>query len=782
MVAASSPERLSIVASWGLGGRGRALLDSSGEAVRRALESGGPMVKREGERVRLAAMRVREGAAVWAMFDPPRRLSGGQLAVLRELASAAHETGVREGGSPGESGPAASPQEVLSDTLSELMLSHDSTVGTYLVQDGRISDVNEQLARVLGYEREALIGRDVLSIAHPGDRDLIRENMRKRLEGVVDRSVYTFRALTGTGRIVHLEAHGARLDLDGAPAIGGIVVDVSRRVRAQHALRASERRFAEIVALSRDATMCVDDEGAVVLFNPAAESFFGVSVAEVIGSPVVELMPELAEPGSGPGETGRGSRLVEGERPDGSPFAAEIWSTSGTGETEDLRVVVVRDVTHQRRRETEGERLLELERDQRRIAEAAQARAQFVAEVTQALSGAFGEPDRVLRLLPELAVPLTSDYAICYRVADGGPEPVAFSAVDSAVRNTLAGSPPALPELDWAASPEGWACTATEPGPGPVRELYEAHRRRFNARRLDVVPLNDDGVRAVLVFGRHRDQGRDDDGDAELGRELASRASTALMNARLYQEARAATQLREQVLAVVSHDLRSPLEVIALTADSLIRHWPPHPTEAELTRDQLELMQRSAKRMNRLVRDLVEVAQIEKGVMAVDPMPCDPGELLREAYMAHQPVAEEKGIRMVFDRCDEGAPAYADPERVLQVLGNLLDNAFRHGPPDSTVHLRCIRREGAVRVEVSDEGEGIAPEDRTGIFEHFSRGQGRSWGLAGLGLAIARGIVEAHGGELDVESEVGQGATFYFTLPCTEPTPTPAEPEYQLQA
>ncbi|HEX2189296.1 MAG TPA: ATP-binding protein [Longimicrobiaceae bacterium] len=248
--------------------------------------------------------------------------------------------------------------------------------------------------------------------------------------------------------------------------------------------------------------------------------------------------------------------------------------------------------------------------------------------------------------------------------------------------------------------------------------------------------------------------------DLALARELARIAALSIDNARLYDEARRAVQAREEVLGIVSHDLRDPVATISMAAVSLLEEL-----EDEAARRRLEIIRRSADRVARMIQDLLDVTRIESGRLPLDPAPARPASLLAEAREALEPVAARASLRLVAE-VDDGLPRVrADRERVLQVFSNLVGNAAKFTPAGGTVTLRAEPGEEEVRFSVADTGRGIAPEQLPHLFDRFWQADRTDRRGLGLGLAIVKGIVAAHGGRVWAESAPGEGARFVFTLP-----------------
>jgi signal transduction histidine kinase len=228
------------------------------------------------------------------------------------------------------------------------------------------------------------------------------------------------------------------------------------------------------------------------------------------------------------------------------------------------------------------------------------------------------------------------------------------------------------------------------------------------------------------------------------------------------EDAEQAAHTRDEVLALVAHDLRNPLNLVLSSASLLLE------TVAELeprALDHVERIQRAVRQMDRLVKDLLEVAGMEAGSIAVEPRSEPVDRLLRSACRAMEHVASAKQIQLSCEHPPGLPDVLADRDRIDQVLSNLIGNALRFTPQEGQVRVGAERDGHRVRFSVSDTGVGIDPADLPHVFDRFWQAKRSRDGGAGLGLAIARGIVAAHGGELWVESEQGGGSTFFFTLP-----------------
>jgi signal transduction histidine kinase len=239
-------------------------------------------------------------------------------------------------------------------------------------------------------------------------------------------------------------------------------------------------------------------------------------------------------------------------------------------------------------------------------------------------------------------------------------------------------------------------------------------------------------------------------------------AALAGENARLYERAQQAVRVREQVLAIVSHDLRNPLGAILLTTNALAKKGTLPQAVGRI--------QRAAERMLRLIEDLLDFASIEAGHLAIKRRPQDPGAMIQETLASFEGVAEDKGLQVTADVEPSLPKVFCDHDRVLQVLSNLVGNAAKATPEGGHISLRIAARGPEVLFSISDDGPGIGEEDLAHLFERYWRSEDVEYKGTGLGLAIARGIVTAHGGRIWAESELGHGASFFFTVPVADVT------------
>jgi len=257
--------------------------------------------------------------------------------------------------------------------------------------------------------------------------------------------------------------------------------------------------------------------------------------------------------------------------------------------------------------------------------------------------------------------------------------------------------------------------------------------------------------------------GRFDERDVDFVTELARRAALAIENARLYEAEQRATRARDEVLAIVAHDVRNPLASISFAASTLKHQLGPQ-TSATNAKS-VELILRSVDRANRLIQDLLDTTRIEAGALSVDRETLSVSQVLHDALEAERGLASSASLELQLAADRELPPIWADRARVLQVFENLVGNALKFTPKGGRITIGAVPQPGELLFSVADTGPGMAAANLPHVFDRFWRAERAERQGAGLGLAICKGIVEAHGGRIWVESVPGRGTTFYFTIP-----------------
>ncbi len=419
-------------------------------------------------------------------------------------------------------------------------------------------------------------------------------------------------------------------------------------------------------------------------------------------------------------------------------------------------------------------RLFEEAEEARLEAQRAATRLELLAEVSDLLASTL-EPDEAMQDLASLAIERVTDYCVTYYLEpDGSVRRVAgahrIPEKQGWVEKLLRLDPPDLADKQGA----GAVIRTGEPEliSGIPEGAYEGAGWDENRLRIVqalhplsrmIVPLSARGrMIGAIGFATTPDSGRrHDTDDLALALELASRAALALDNLHLYEEAREAVRVRQELMEVLSHDLRDPLHTISM----LISILEEGDTDLARRQKHFAILDRTIHRMVALIEDLLDVSRLEGGQLRLEPSTFDLVTLLRDVEEGHSATAEAKGIRFIVHR-PEDAQLRADRARVMQVFSNLLSNAVRFTPAGGQVTIRTGTMGDTVVFTVEDTGPGIADSDLPHLFERFWQAE-RRYGGSGLGLAIAAGVVEAHGGEIWAESELGEGTRVHFTLPAS---------------
>lgn len=521
----------------------------------------------------------------------------------------------------------------------------------------------------------------------------------------------------------------------------------------------SDAILAGIVTISADAIICVDESQRIVFFNEGAERIFGYSAHEIRGMPLETLIParfrashadHVREFGRSPtrarkmGERGQ----ISGIRKNGVEFPAEA-AISHLGE-EGSRVysVVLRDVT-ERRQALEVQRLL--------------------AEAGETLASSLG-PDDTLRNATRLVVPGLADACVVNVYHDGISHGVRAAHVDPSRAAELERSRAEHP-IDL----EGWH---------PVAEVMRTRRTLvlsrasagganrqlmlhdiFDAPPEDaiVVPLSArDQLLGVMAL--YREKGSYDDADLFVAEEIGRRVALAIDNARLHDLVHVGIRARDDMIGIVSHDLRNPVNAVKMLTGVMLDPSREEPLSSEMV-EYATIIRQAAEQMDSLIRDLLDVTRVEAGRLNVAARPEDTEELLSDALRTLAPVVQEKSLTLRLTAPDDIPRVMAEKERVGQALSNLVGNAVKFSPPGTEILVRVSVLDGEVLFSVSDRGNGMTAEQLSHAFDRFWQSSRTDRQGAGLGLAITKGIVEAHGGRIWAESRLGAGSTFYFTLP-----------------
>ncbi|MCP3061266.1 PAS domain S-box protein [Myxococcus sp. K38C18041901] len=626
---------------------------------------------------------------------------------------------------------------------------------------GRFVLVNRSFEAAMGMPRSSVLGKtdfEVLPAAvarrNQENDERVRQTLRPLTEDEDIPGVKGMR--TWFAMKFPLPSVGAK-----GPLICGISTDITDARRTHEALRESEERFRLLMDAVEDyAILLLDPEGRVVSWNVGAERLTGWKEQEVLGRHYALFAPEeqvaQGEPQRLLREVADGGHFrgeLRRKRRDGTCFWADLDIAAVRDEAGRLRgfANVARDITAKKRSETARD---------------------FLLEAGRVLAGSL-DLETTLGAFAGLVVKHISDYCVVDLLEASGRLVRLEAAAREPARQDLIRQLLAFAPQMEGDSPLARALTLAQPIVVPEvtsRSLDSvsrdaAHRAVLEAlepRSAALVPVVSRG-RALglihLVWTQPQDS-LEMEALVELARGVADRAAVAIENARLYREARDAVRVREDVVAIVSHDLRNPLHAIQLTATSLLRKG----TLPEGGVKGLERIMEATQRASRLIRDLLDFTQARAGErIPIRPCAMDLHALARkvvdEVLLAHP-------RRDIQVEIQGDGRLEADADRLAQVVSNLVGNALQHSAPDSRVRVHLREAGDGVILEVHNVGTPIAAALLPTLFEPYRRGpEARSGqGSIGLGLYISRQIVLGHGGSIEVSSDE-RGTCFKVWLP-----------------
>jgi signal transduction histidine kinase len=444
-------------------------------------------------------------------------------------------------------------------------------------------------------------------------------------------------------------------------------------------------------------------------------------------------------------------REIAGVRKSGAEFPAEAAiSQIHQGETV-IYAVVLRDVSVRKKFEQ---------------------RQEFLASAGERLASSFGSGE-VLQNVADLAVPTLADGCILESRVGDGYTAGAVAHSDPGIREVLSRTtgagvrrPPAdhpLSEILRTRAPVLLQSDAAS------RVIYTSNSpfyieglRKMNPQAALFLPLVARGHLAGVLSLFRSNRGFDRD-ELTFAEDLARLAALALENSLLLDTVRAALRSREEIVSVVSHDLRNPVAAVKMLSRAALRDLG-----SDSRTENILLIAKAAEQMDALIRDLLDVNRLDAGKLTIHAEPLDPSDLLNGSLQTLLPLVEEKSIELDL-QLEPGLPkVMADSERVQQTISNLIGNAIKFTPSGGKIIVRTRSTGGELIVSVTDNGAGIPAEQLPKVFDRYWQSARTDREGAGLGLAIAKGIVEGHGGRIWIESTRGEGTTASFTLPETQ--------------
>ncbi len=606
--------------------------------------------------------------------------------------------------------------------------------------DGRIADANPAACAALGWTREELIGRPVMSIYAPEwqahGRRLVE---RWRRTGRLDNEEMTIVSRDGARRLVLLSALSARGPDGRLQHTILIQRDMTVLRQAEAALRGSRDNFTELVECVGDGVVIADADENCISANRAAADLFGVSLTELIGHPVrrfttVEgwqrILAETARRRTGE----ISSYELDIVRPDGevrhtivaaSPRYDVVGRYSGS-------LAVLHDVTSLRQAEQEQARLLRYATCSVREFGCLYTVSELLASSTAPTAAVLGQ---VADLVPsswphgDVTGALVTALGVEYRSAGFAPTPWSLAAAAEGESGTVGGI-----TIYYGHDRSG---TTEPPLPCDERDLLDSIARQLAAfierRRAE------DGLR------RARD---------ELEERVRQRTA----------ELERANKLQHELVDMVMHDLGTPMQIVsgysAMMLDGAL--GPLSPSQ----RDALNEMQLSIRTLEGLRRDMLELSRFDSTRVELKHEPVDIAELVRDCIRELSFLSNHKKQRV--NSFVPPAIVACDARRIRQVIANYLSNAIRYTGENGRIEVHSSADDGWLEVSVRDNGRGIDPREVNRLFQRFRQAGQQVRGSSGLGLAVVKKIVEAHGGRVWCESTPGIGSTFYFKIP-TEP-------------
>jgi PAS domain S-box-containing protein len=628
--------------------------------------------------------------------------------------------------------------------------------------DGRLTDVNQAACRMLGYSREELVGKTILDIIPPEDAPrLAAVKMALLVPGHVHTAEWTQKRKDGSSVPVEVSSN---ILPDGRWQ--AFVRDITERRRTE-----DERQvFVSLLENSFDFIGIADATGKPVYLNPAGRRMVGLPADYPVEETRIPdyYLPEerafvedvivksMVERGRWSGET----HFRNWQTGEAIPVSDEHFTIRDpSGERVLGMGTVTRDITERKRAEEERQRI---DTEQRFLAKAG------------ALMASSLDYELTLSAVGELVVRDFADWCIV-DIIDHDERPVRLKVVSAEPR--LAPLAARLEQISLDRRRPHLGLTALETRRPFLIEQMTAEKleslaqsadhlqllRAIGPRSVMAVPLLIRGqLLGALVFIASTPSRVYGPGDLRLAEALAERAALAIENGHLYHEALRATRLRDEMLGVVAHDLRNPLAAIQMQATALKRKGSeperrnPKPRETFL---------RAANRMNRLIEDLLDVSLSEAGQLGIERSRISARQLVADAVEAQRPLASPASLEVRLEPAGDLPDVLGDHSRLLQVLENLIGNAIKFTPGGGRITVGAAPRENEVLFWVADTGSGLSPDELPHVFDRFWQARKGARKGAGLGLPIARGIVETHGGRIWVESTPGRGSIFFFTIP-----------------
>ena len=310
--------------------------------------------------------------------------------------------------------------------------------------------------------------------------------------------------------------------------------------------------------------------------------------------------------------------------------------------------------------------------------------------------------------------------------------------------------------------------------PARFHSAHRAHVRNFShspvpsrrmAERAIVTGVRKDGTEFPAEASISKVTGPEGALFAVILRDVSDERALATNNERLLADLQRAVRARDDMLALVSHDLRNPVNAVRMLAASIVRNaQDPAAGIPPQVAEHAEVMRQAASQMDALIQDLLDVTRLEAGRLLIVPQPMAASLLVAGALETMRPLAQARGVTLASSVEGGLPPVMADPDRIGQVFSNLVGNALRFTSPGQAIRVDATVAGDRMTFTVSDSGAGIPAEELPFVFDRYWQAKRTNRSGAGLGLSICKGLVQGHGGQIWVTSEVGKGTIVSFTL------------------